>query len=249
MSVYGNLALRQFTDLDILIDSKNLLKAKALLLSQEYSLTGELSWESNFISRNHQINVDLHWGLTPLNFPFLLNFEGLWQQAKPIFLMNNTVVNLSPEDLLIILCVQVVKNVFEKRIELLKISDVAQLIHTYQTFNWQKVMQQARARSIERLLFLNLFLVDDLLGNVLPIEVQEELKKKMLNDPIIKLYANRVHKQFLFNNYNLSQDKNTFLIFFDHLTLIFLARLLIEPSPKKGLYPGYFAWQFIRLVI
>lgn len=61
VSVYGNLALRQFTDLDILIDSKNLLKAKALLLSQEYSLTGELSWESNFISRNHQINVDLHW--------------------------------------------------------------------------------------------------------------------------------------------------------------------------------------------
>ena len=249
VSVYGNLALRPFCDLDILIDEQNFLKAKTLVISHKYRLKYELSWQTTFVDKNHQINLDLHCGLTPSYFPFPFNFEDLWQQTKPILLLNKKIVNLSPEDLLIILCLQVAKDTWEKRGQLLKIYDIAQLLHTHQDFDWQKIIEYASNRSIERLLFLGLFMADDLFGIVLPIEIQQEVQERIQKDLVIKLYIDRVYKEIFSNMNNLYKQRNNYFSnFFEHLTLIFLARLLIEPSPKNGLYPGYFVWQFIHLL-
>ena len=46
VSVYGNLAFRQFGDLDILVQERDYETARHLLMSQGFRLTIELDWEA-----------------------------------------------------------------------------------------------------------------------------------------------------------------------------------------------------------
>ena len=86
-SVYGNLALRQFIDLDILIHKRDVLRAKDLLISQGYRLQFHLMTGAQeaaclqsrnalpFARNEGKIGVDLHWELTPRYFSFPLDSE------------------------------------------------------------------------------------------------------------------------------------------------------------------------------
>lgn len=236
-SVYGNLALRQFGDLDILIHHQDVQKAKKLLSSQGYHLISDLLWENHFVNEDGRVNVDLHWGITPSYFPFRLDFEDLWQRVEPLSLVNETIIHLSPEDLLIILCIQIAKDAWEKHEQLLKICDIDQLLRTHQALNWQKVMEQASTWFIERPLFLGLFLSNELFGTVLP----EEVRQRTQIDPFVKLYAAHAHKQLFSETDSWSEVKDFFVIF--------LERLMVERSPDTVPYKGYLFWQFFRLAI
>ncbi|MDZ8108401.1 MAG: nucleotidyltransferase family protein [Nostoc sp. DedQUE12a] len=81
ISIYGNLAMRQFSDLDILVRQQDIVKAQELLIAQKYQLEADhYGWQQTFVhSQKPEIVVDLHCELTPLSyFPFKLpDFETL----------------------------------------------------------------------------------------------------------------------------------------------------------------------------
>lgn len=83
-SVYGNLALRQFSDLDILVQKQDVLKARDLLVSSGYTQEVEFKeahaeallkyqYELPFAHKNRKIFVELQWELVPryLNYDLL----------------------------------------------------------------------------------------------------------------------------------------------------------------------------------
>lgn len=183
-SVYGDLALRQFGDLDILVHERDVLSAKDLLISQGYRPDPklQLSWEAHFVHDDGRITVDLHWGITPkdtrevcASFPF--DLEGLWERLEPVSLAGTTVRHFSPEDLLLIRCQDAVKEYFKDEWpEMRWICDIAELIRVHQELDWGQVMEQARKLGSQCILFLCLSLAHDLLGAPLPKEVWQRMQ-------------------------------------------------------------------------
>lgn len=199
VALYGNLALRQFSDLDILIHKQDVTRAKTLLISQGYRadlhLTGvqetayiHSHYDYDFHRQDGEFFLEIHWAVVPRYFSFALDSEHLWQHLEPLSLGGKEVLTLSPEDLFLSLCVHGAKHCWER---LGWICDIAELIRVFQGINWGRIMEQANILGCERMLFLGLFLASDLLGTVLP----EEVWQKVQSDPKVKSLAAQVRAQ------------------------------------------------------
>lgn len=200
-SVYDNLALRQFSDLDILVHKRDLKKAKKLLLSCGYQLRSKLSWEYDFVNEERGINVDLHFAFTPKYFPFKLDFNDSWENSKPVILANTTILSFQPEDLLLILCAQLAKDFAEDRERLSQLCDIAELLRIQPQMNWEYIMNQAKMLGNQRILFLGIILARDLL---LETTLPKIIEEKIQNSPIVKSLAIQVCERLFSNDKSLS---------------------------------------------
>jgi hypothetical protein len=238
-SVYGNLALRQFGDLDILVNPKDTIKARELLINQEYKLHFDNIWQYSFIHSQKEIYVDLHWELTPFFlFPFKLpDFETLYQRTKPLTVSGESVIDFFPDDLLIILAVQVARGGLQGQESLAQICDLAELIRTQQTSDWEKLLEQVRILGLDRPFYIGLHLVKTLLNPPLPATVMQAIQQQMQIDPVISIYAVRIQKQ-LFSEINSPQ---IIKLFFEHL----MVRGPLSRIPNRI----YLLWQFLLAII
>lgn len=196
-TAYGNLSLRHFGDLDILMPRENIPAAKDILVRQGYCPKFQFtpSEEAAYLRSHHDYKfvrfkdgliVEIQWGVTQWSFPFPIDFEELWRHRKEVCLAGSTVFNLSLEHTLLILCVHGTKHRWE---QLLWICDVAELINAYrQRIDWERLMKRARTLGGLRMLLLGLFLAHDLLGAALP----ENVLKKIRDGRHIKYLASRV---------------------------------------------------------
>ena len=204
-SVYNNLALRQFSDLDIIIKKDFCLKAQNLLLSEGYVLQrkehhltetnqnnylhsqhryDEWYWKTLDINTLFGARVEIHWETTRKHIIFPLNPEKLWDNLESISISGMTFPSLPPEDLLPILCVNYSKDHWT---QLKMICDIAELIRSHPKMNWEKVIEHANSLGRERTLLVGLFLAHDLFGTALP----KKIWQKMQTDP----GANSLSKQ------------------------------------------------------
>jgi hypothetical protein len=201
VSVYKNLSLRQFGDLDILVHPHHVPKAKKLLESQGYGLLEKLTGaqeaaqvqshpEYRFERKDGQVVVELRWLITAhwqLLSSFPLNPNHLWERCEHISLAGATVRSLLPEDLLLILCVHGASHHWER---LLWICDIAELIRAHRGLDLGQVLGQAKRLGSERLVLLALFLAFDLLGADLP----EKVVQRVEDDSKVKSLAMQVRK-------------------------------------------------------
>jgi hypothetical protein len=197
--IYGDLALRQFRDLDIMLHKQDILRAKALLMTHGYRPLCEFSnaeenallrYECEYVlARDSGSIVELHWGFTPKFFCFALDPKLLWQSAKPVVLGDTTVLSFAPEDLLLILCVHGAKHCWER---LAWLCDIAELLRVYPDINWDAVMMQARALGSMRMLCLGLFLARDALGASFP----EIVWRQVQTDRVVGSLATHVYDQW-----------------------------------------------------
>lgn len=168
-SIYGSLSLRQFGDLDILVRSEHYLRSSELLISQGYQRD-----QGSFVRWGGRINVDLQHRLTPAIFSCPFHIEHLWSRAQRVSLAGTTVLTLAPEDLLLYLCVHGAKHCWERMVW---VRDIAGLIHTHRTMDWGAILDESKRLRVERLLFIALFLANDLLGAQLPGEVWRRMRR------------------------------------------------------------------------
>jgi signal peptidase I len=192
-SVYGNLALRQFCDLDILVQEQDFSSARALLLSQGYHSPGKLTraqetaslqvrHHAKFVRDDGRVLVELHWRIVERRFSFAL--DRLWERLEPVSLAGATVSNLPPEDLLLYLCAHGSKPAHHWG-RLGWVCDVSELIRTHPGLDWERVITQAGRLGYERRLLLGLCLSRDLSNITLP----EQVRKKVRADPVVELLA------------------------------------------------------------
>jgi len=215
---YGDICLRHFIDLDLIIRKEDVLKAKELLLSNgyrpEYVLPPdqEIAYlqhecEYNFFDDHRKIPVELHWEIVQKYFSCHFDVDKLWDELKPVSLLNRQVMTLPPEQLLLILCLH---NGAKHQWEMLGwIADIAQLISIHKNMDWEKVMEQAVESSIERILFLGLYLAKDMLGA----EVPHEINRKLENDPAIPSLAEEVRKRTFTETENIPGEAERFVFF------------------------------------
>lgn len=186
----GDLSLRQFKDLDILVSREEVLEAKDLLLAQGYQsalpLTREqevalLKWENDF-TLVHPIKgvlVELHWEITPKFLSFPVRHMGLWERLVPIQLGGKTLMSLAPEDLLLVICVHSTKHTWES---LGWIRDVAALVDRCSKRDWGRILERARRGGCLRILLLGLHLA----VNLAQVEVPEEIAQMLKDDFRVK---------------------------------------------------------------
>jgi len=187
--LYGNLALRQFGDLDILVRKEDVLKSKEVLISHGYQPLQKLNpaqeaallrtnIEYAFYREEPRVSLEVHWRVDLRETSIPLDFESLLQRCEPLSLAGRAVLHPPAEDLLLILCAHTSKHVLQR---LTWISDVARLLSVHQGMDWDRIMSCANTSTGRRLLFPVLFLARDLLGAPLPDEVWQKVQK----DPAI----------------------------------------------------------------
>ena len=193
-SVYGDLALRPFNDLDIFVHERDVLQAMDLLISCGYQLIRPKSVaqiERNLQSRRinqlikkslwayqlvlwhpeRQGVVELHWRITP-RYVFPNNPEQLWEDLKPVKLGGATILSFSPENLLWFLCVHGAKHQWKR---LSWLCDLAELVRAHPRLNWEQIIAQAAKLGIERRLYLGLFLANYLLEAPIPRTIETKI--------------------------------------------------------------------------
>ncbi|ETX07419.1 nucleotidyltransferase domain-containing protein [Candidatus Entotheonella palauensis] len=180
-AIYGDVALRQFGDLDILVKRQDVLKVKNLLLSQGYQPEFDLtptqesaylrsSCEYNFKNKTKGIHLEIHWRIVRPYFMFSLDTTRLWDHLEPVQLGGYHIQSLRPEELLLILCVHGSKHQWER---IGWIRDVVQLLHCRRDIRWDQLIERSTRLGAIRILRLGLFLAHDLLGATLPLAISK----------------------------------------------------------------------------
>jgi hypothetical protein len=196
---HGNLALRQFVDLDLLLRKRDLPRATELLAGQGYRSPLPIRSDQQasylesigqlpFVKQSGPIMVELHAALMPRGFAFAMEFERLVKRLKPIELGGKQVQTLCPGDLLLVLCAHGAKHLW---ICLGWIGDIARLLQRQDGLDWPQIQRQARELGVERMLHLGLFLALDLLGAPLP----KELYARIQANGVIRALAGWVYQQ------------------------------------------------------
>ena len=213
-SAYGNLLLRQFGDLDILVHAEDIERAKALFLAQGYRMKIErikLTPEQEeifvrsphiyhlvreaaypFIHPQKEVIVELHWGVMPKYFAYPIDDQTLWEDLELVTIAGKSVPYLSPENALLTIVGHGTKECWT---ELNRISDVAEHIRSHPQLDWVKLIEKSRLKGGQRMLFLSLMLVHNLFSTPLPENVLQQIQA----DPEVKLLADQVCDRLFFN--------------------------------------------------
>jgi hypothetical protein len=181
--LYGDLALRQAGDLDVLIQKEDFLQTKALLQSAGYRMEPQLTrsqqsshlrshCEIQFVHNEQVSVVDLHWGVAPRVFPFSLNPNDLFARSINLSFAGHTIRTFDAEDLLLYLCMHGAKDNWN---QLESIGLVAELLRSADGFDGAVLLNRASASGGKNMLTLGLLLARNLFGVEIPTEVRESL--------------------------------------------------------------------------
>lgn len=177
---YGNLALRRFVDLDVIVRKQDVPRARDILFREGYSLSKPLTpaqqelllrtqHNLQFARDNRRLLLELHWEVAPHLFASSVQENELWQNLKTITLNGHELNALSAEDLLFSLCVHGSRHLWER---LGWICDVAELIARH-NLDWPALQRRAAEADSERMFLLGLYLAQELLQATLPGDVQQ----------------------------------------------------------------------------
>lgn len=168
---YGDLAMRQFVDLDILIHSTDLPRAAEILVAEGYNSRGLepgargagffLSYEDQFTSQLGAGPIDVHWRLAPDYFPFAPDEDSLWSGAAQIEIEGTPIRTLAPADHLLFVVAHATKHGWPV---LGNVCDVAAIVRSHPELDWGAIAARARQSNCERMLMLGLTLASDLAG-------------------------------------------------------------------------------------
>jgi hypothetical protein len=186
-SVYGDVGLRNFSDLDLLISPADFERAKQTLAEAGYHPAAKLSaaverlwlrigYERAFDGAAGKNLVELQWALLPHFYGVDLHLndlrvEDLQARAGHIFIGGREVSCLSPEDSLLVLCLHAAKHLWTR---LIWLSDLAETLRT-QTIDYPLLFSRARALGTGRILVVSFWLVRNVLKRELPAPAEELL--------------------------------------------------------------------------
>jgi hypothetical protein len=174
-AAYGDLAMRQFADLDLLIHPRDLPRSIAVLFGLGYFPQRDLAWltpgmllewtgEMSYTSTGGT-GVDLHWRLTPSHYTVQLDPEVLWRNQTSLRIAGSEVPSLKPEALLLLLAVHGAKHCWES---IGWLADLAWLLKANANFDWHLAMELADESKCQRPLLLAASLVQSAFQAALP---------------------------------------------------------------------------------
>jgi hypothetical protein len=199
---YGNVALRRFVDLDLIVRREEINHAIDLLLSDGYEFSRPLTLNQRdvllrtqhnlqFRRNRQQLIVELHWEVASHLFASSVQADDLWASLSEIKLNQASVKTLPAEDLIFSLCVHGSRHLWER---LLWICDIGWIIARHD-LQWSTLLDRARRTQSERMFLLGLYLSAKLLDvrfpDVIKREFEDDAKLEILAGDVVKGLFNR----------------------------------------------------------
>jgi hypothetical protein len=181
--VYGNVCLRQYSDLDILVKEQDVSKAQDLLIKNgyvpEFKLSGgkgkKYQQVENSISFFHPKGgppIDLHWEMTGRYLLKPIEIEAFEGKLQYSYFLNQKVLSMPDDIMLIYLCIHGTSHCWE-RLEWL--CCFAEMVRKRGGKDLFKIIELAGELGCKRILYLGFYLGYSLFGVALPVKVLENI--------------------------------------------------------------------------
>ncbi len=198
---YGDIALREFEDLDIILRQSDMPKAHEIIVSLGYK--PKFDWilspgaaaslvpgEYNYRDEPRRAMVELHTEITLRHFPVKPDLDAFMRSLAQVRLSDREILTFSAEDLLPMLCIHGSKDFWER---LSWIADVSELVQSHPALDWDRVLRFAQPLHATRMLNLGLALATRVLDASLPAEIRAQVQA----DPVAGEVAAEVHQRLL----------------------------------------------------
>ena len=181
VEAYGDLALREFDDLDLVLHQRDIPRADRVLaklgytprfpalLAQGASIAGEYSYSNS----GRRSFVELHTERTLRHFPVAPDLGAMGRRAITVDIGGQEVLTFAPEDTLVMLCVHGSKDYWER---ISWIADVSEFVQRASGIDWQRVVGLATSLKAERMMHLGLLLAARVLGMPLPSQIRSQVE-------------------------------------------------------------------------
>jgi len=182
---YGDISLREFEDLDIILRQRDIAKANEIVTSLGYqprfpwvlsagAAESFVPGEYNYRDQTRRLSVELHTELTLRHFPVRPDLDDLARRLAPVLLSGHEVWTFGAEDMLSFLCVHGSKDFWER---ISWVADVAEFVQAQSRLDWDLVFRRAESLRAQRMLHLGLALAAGLLDAPLPDEVISRVRR------------------------------------------------------------------------
>jgi len=197
--LYGDLSLRAFGDLDILVPEQDALRARRLLMDRGYAPERvETTDLHQFLRENHElllyradgkVRLDLHWRCISRVAGLVGDPERFLQHLETVSVAGEQVRTLRLETHLLVLSVHAAKHQW---VQLKLLCDIAEIL-AIPDLDWDYVLQEADDLGLKRVLGTGILLAQDLLAADVPPKLARDLKI----DRAAKALAARAGTRFL----------------------------------------------------
>jgi Uncharacterised nucleotidyltransferase len=214
MQAYGDMTLRQFEDIDIIVRQSDLPKANEVMLGLGYR--PRFDWivssgvpssiipgEYNYRDEKRRIMVELHTELTLRHFPEVPDLEDFSNRLTFVKLNDREIPTFSVEDTLIVLSLHGTKDFWER---LSWIADISELIQRYPNLDWSVTIDRAKVLRAERMLHVALLLAT----NLTETPFAEEIQRRLRSDRTANDLASEVWTGLMRQNYGSLNAKGRF---------------------------------------
>ena len=194
---YGDPSLRQYSDLDFVVRTKDIGQATAVMAALGYEgripmraiASGKSPGEYAFRRPGTSLLVEFHTEHTFRYHPRRMPIERVFARKTCVQIDGRPVSALSLEDELVLICIHAAKHLWER---LGWVSDVAALVTRNSELNWERAVSAASEVAAERMLRVGLRLAVDLLSMPLSPEVAAYLDSDLKAAQIAKQIAQRL---------------------------------------------------------
>jgi hypothetical protein len=178
-TLYGDVAAREYNDIDILVPPHQVDAAERVLAAVGYrSRHGDAVFRAQFLGHQRQyalmredglFAIDLHWAFSGAFLPFPVTAEEVWNDATHFSIGDRRIPTLGDEDLALLLAGHGTKEGWRS---LQWINDFALLVEGRPQLDWQRIHRRAETRGCGGTVLLGAALARTLLDAVLPPALQ-----------------------------------------------------------------------------
>ena len=208
--IYGNIAARPMSDLDLLIHPENLSLTRQVLAKLGYTATGvdmqtgfteEFRNEGTFYKQGIvDIYIDLHWRLiSPVYYQRRFGTDWFWETCLPVKINQSPALILGCEAEVLYLCAHLMLHHDGK--SLLWLHDIAAVINFYgEKIDWELVISKAKEYNLVLSLQKILWRVANDWNVSIPVEVLNKLRvlKPSRNEVLTYIWQHQIMALRLF---------------------------------------------------
>jgi Uncharacterised nucleotidyltransferase len=199
-SVYRDLSLREFCDVDIIVQPADVPKAEDILVADGYRAQFP-DREFRYAFQNYQgqyafrhghtgIVIDLHWRLSANGVPFPLQSPDIWQRLDKVTIAGRNVPTLGQDDLALLLAAHGTKEGWRS---LNWVCDFAELLRNHRDIGWIAVLDRAQRSHSSRSVLLAIALAATLLDAPAPAAMVDAA----WNNPTVRALAEQAKLRML----------------------------------------------------
>jgi Uncharacterised nucleotidyltransferase len=201
VDAYGDVTLREFEDLDIIVQQRDMAKVDEIVKSLGYrpnhswtfasgANSAVVPGEYDYRDEKRGMIVEFHTEFTLRHFPVRPDLSQMSKQLVSVTISGHEIPTFCPEDMLVLLCVHGSKDFWER---ISWIADVAEFVRSHPRLDWDAALRQAEGLRAGRMVNLGLALASRMLGAALP----PEIVARVSGDSVAQVVASAIAQRHL----------------------------------------------------